>query len=34
MENSHISKEWLKIFSLLNETQKRLYAAEKSLELG
>lgn len=34
MEKSHISKEWLKVFSLLNETQKRLYAAEKSLELG
>jgi transposase len=33
MEKSYISKEWLKVFSLLNETQKRLYAAEKSIEL-
>jgi len=34
MKKSRISKEWLKIFSLLNEMQKRLYAAEKSIELG
>lgn len=34
MENSCVSKEWLKVFSLLNEVQKRLFAAEKSIELG
>jgi hypothetical protein len=34
MENSKISKEWLKAFSLLNEIQKRWFAAEKSIEIG
>jgi hypothetical protein len=34
MENSYISKEWLKAFSLLNEVQKRWFAAVKSIELG
>lgn len=34
MENSWISKEWLKVFSLLNEVQRRWFAAEKSIELG
>lgn len=29
-----ITKEWLKAFTYLNEMQKRLFAAEKSIELG
>ena len=29
-----ITKEWLKAFESLNEMQKRLFAAEKSIELG
>lgn len=29
-----VSKEWLKIFTVLNESQKRWLAANKSLELG
>lgn len=34
MEYSSIIKEWLKAFTFLNEMQKRLFAAEKSIELG
>lgn len=34
MEDTCISKEWMKVFSLLNEMQKRFFAAEKSIELG
>ena len=34
MENTSVSKEWLKAFASLNEVQKRLFAAEKSLSLG
>lgn len=34
MDKKEISKEWLKIFAKLNESQKRWLAANKSLELG
>jgi len=34
MDNFNISREWIKAFSLLNEMQKRWFAAEKSFELG
>jgi len=34
MEGSQIKPEWLKIFFILNELQKRLFAAEKSIEIG
>lgn len=34
MDNSYISKEWLKAFSLLNEVQKRWFAAARAIELG
>jgi len=33
-ENEKISKEWLKVFSTLTESQKRWFAAVKSFELG
>lgn len=34
MKKSRISKEWMRVFSFLNEAQKRLFAAEKSIDLG
>ena len=34
MDKLSTSKEWLKVFSLLNEVQKRWIAAAKSIELG
>lgn len=34
MENKAICKEWIKAFSVLGESQKRWFAAVKSIELG
>ena len=34
MKASPISSSWLVVFDYLNETQQRLYAAEKAIELG
>src|ERR1044072_1756801 len=34
MEMSHALTSWLKLLPLLNERQRRLYAAQKVLELG
>jgi len=34
VENNEVSNEWLKVFSTLNEPQKRWFAAVKSSELG
>ncbi len=34
MTNHRINKEWLRVFSMLNESEKRWFAAVKSLEIG